>query len=186
MKDNYRKWLGLTCFVIILGTSFVIGQELPSALDERITSELRDLEAQLETKDSGYDSEAKTNLYKEFVLDTFKIERRLALRIDEDYSTASMVKASYEAEQAYDALLNKYYKVLIERLNSDDKEVLKHAQRSWLSYRDAERKFYHTVAKEEYSGGGTIQRTITASRFLHQTKSRVIELYRYINDLFNI
>ena len=117
----------------------------------------------------------------EFRVDTFQIERLLAKKMEIDYSTAGMVKATYEAEAAYDKLLNKYYLLLLRKLNPADKELLKQAQRHWLQYRDSERKFNTEFAKEQYSGGGTVQSVVVAGNFLDITRRRVLELYNYLS-----
>ena len=117
----------------------------------------------------------------DFQIDTFLIERLLSKRISIDYSTAGMTKAAYDAEIEYDKLLNKYYQILLKKLNDSDKDILKLSQRNWIQYRDSERKLNSEIAKDEYSGGGTMQRIIVASGYTEITKKRVIELYNYLS-----
>jgi len=116
----------------------------------------------------------------EFGIDTFRIERIQERKMDLDYSTAGMLRASYEGLAEYDKLLNKYYKTLLAKLNSEDKEKLKKTQRNWIEYRDSEIELIGIMSDDEYSGGGTIQRLVVASRIQYFTKQRVITLFDYL------
>ena len=127
-----------------------------------------------------YLSDFERQLSIDFKIDTFRIERMLQKRMEIDYSTAGIVKATYDAEAEYDKLLNKYYQWLLKKLNDSDKEYLKQSQRNWLQFRDSERKLNAEVSKDEYSGGGTMQRVIVAGEYLDLTQRRVIELYGYL------
>lgn len=116
----------------------------------------------------------------DFQIDTFLIEKLHAKRISIDYSTAGITEATYDTEIEYDKLLNKYYQLLLKKLNDSDKEILKLSQRNWIQYRNSERKLNSEIAKDEYSGGGTMQRIFVASGYAEITKKRVIELYNYL------
>src|SRR5688500_14318103 len=76
----------------------------------------------------------------EFAVDTFKIEHIAIKRMDLDYSTQGINEAVKEVTAGYDKLMNKYYNKLINLLTSEDRKVLQTAQKSWLTFRDAERK----------------------------------------------
>jgi uncharacterized protein YecT (DUF1311 family) len=93
-----------------------------------------------------------------------------------NYTTFGMVHSTNDATADYDKLLNKYYKLLISKLSESDKEILRTAQRNWISFRDSEIKLIETMSKEDYSGGGTIQQLIVSGRINALTKERVIEL----------
>ncbi len=134
------------------------------------------------TKEEDFDGLNK-NLCIEFQTDTFFIERLMDKRISIDYSTTGMIEAVSDAEADYDKLLNKYYKYIFKRLNPSDKEVLKEAQRSWIQYRDCERKLNILVSKEEYSGGGTIQGPLVTNRNFELTRKRVFELFDYLKRM---
>ncbi len=115
----------------------------------------------------------------EFEIDTFKIENIQRKRIEIDYSTAGMLKATYSAIDEYDILLNKYYKLLLNVLNDQDAEILRETQRNWIIFRDSEVKFIGVMSKEEYSDGGSIQSLIRAGRIFDITQKRVIDLFEY-------
>jgi len=120
-----------------------------------------------------------------FAVDTFKIERMMVKCMDADYSTAGMNKAVYEAAGKYDALMNKYYKLLSAKLQTADRLTLISAQKSWLAFRDSEVKLYQMLRKENYSGGGTIQSIFMSAMYLDMVKTRTLTLFEYYSDLYN-
>ncbi|WP_243345503.1 lysozyme inhibitor LprI family protein [Parabacteroides sp. FAFU027] len=149
---------------------------------DKYKTEIRKMAAELRQKLTKSDDFEGLNkaICIEFHTDTLYIERLMDKRISIDYSTAGMIKAAYDAETDYDKLLNKYYKYILKRLNPSDKEILKETQRCWIQYRDCERKFNSTISKDEYSGGGTMQRILVTNRDLDLTRMRVFELYDYL------
>ncbi len=127
-----------------------------------------------------YDESLNKEFSIEFQIDTFCIERLLEKRIAINYSTAGIIRATYEAEMEYDKLLNKYYLMVLKRLKATDKPVLKQAQRNWILFRDSERIFNSSISKDEYSGGGTMQRVLVSNRNFEMTRERVFELIDYL------
>lgn len=127
------------------------------------------------------DSDKKLTI--EFQLDTFKVEKRLELYLNQDYSDYGMKIATINQLNDYEKLLNKYYKKLLAELKPEDKETLKIAQRNWIKYREAEYNLNNLVSQDSYSGGGTIQTLFTISRNMEITKARVIEFYEYLGRI---
>lgn len=119
----------------------------------------------------------------EFAIDTFRIERLAAERMNIDYSTSGMNLAINELTDSYDKLLNKYYNKLIKLLDPEDKKVLLNAQKAWLVFRDSERIFISTMIKEKYSGGGTIQSNIAADNYSQIVIHRTIDIFNYFNSI---
>ena len=146
---------------------------------QEIQTESLKLKQELLKKDYSTDFDKQVSI--DFQIDTFLIEKLLSKRISIDYSTPGITEAVYDSEIQYDKLLNKYYQSLLKKLKDSDKEILKRSQRNWIQYRDIERKLNSEIAKEEYSGGGTIQRIIVVSRYAEITKDRVIELFNYLS-----
>ena len=155
-----------------------IGNTEMDKLKNQIEKEITQIKKELESKD--YISEYEKKITIEFAIDTFKIERLLSQRIEIDCTTSGMFKATNEAEVEYDKLLNKYYQILMKKLNESDKELFKQSQRNWIQLRDAERKFNTELAKEVYSGGGSIQNLIIADKNLSITKKRVLDIFEYL------
>ena len=172
-------------FIILFLSQFCLAQ-YPSQINDSLMSKLK-LEVQKETeifrqklkkKEILTDFDLKVGI--EFDCDTFAIERLIAKRMEFNYSTSGMVQAAYDAEAEYDKLLNKYYKLLLKKLSCSDKEVLIQSQRNWIQLRDSEDKLQNTLSKDEYSGGGTIQRVIIATSYLEMTKRRLMDLFNYL------
>lgn len=130
-----------------------------------------------------YLNENDKDLTIEFQLDTFKVEKRLELYINQDYSDYGMKIACNNQINDYEKLLNKYYKKLLAELNTEDKETLKIAQRNWIKYREAELNLNFLISQDNYSGGGTIQTLFVLSRNIEITKARVIEFYDYLGRM---
>ena len=123
-------------------------------------------------------------LEKEFYIDTFYIERLWALEIEYDGSTLGMNQATYRAEQAYDKLLNKYYKKLLDQLQGRDKEKLKVSQRNWLKFRDSEKEVNYALRDKQYNGGGTIHSIFVSNKNADITRQRVFEIYHYLDRIW--
>ncbi len=146
--------------------------------DVEITLEANELKAKLDT--TYFHTDPGEAITIEFALDTFRIERLVSKKIDFNSSTIGMLQATYDKEKDYDQLLNKYYNKLIEMLNEEDKAILITAQKNWMSFRDSERIFNQLISRDEYSGGGTIQKLLVADRYTDITKKRVLELHTYL------
>ena len=119
-----------------------------------------------------------------FKIDTFRIEKLLEKRFKIDFSITGMFRAIIDAELEYDTLLNKYFQLLINKLDVSDKDILIQSQRNWIQFRDSERKLNDEISKDDYSGGGSSQRVIIASRYIEITKKRVLELYGYLTRFY--
>lgn len=146
---------------------------------KEITLEMNALGIGNNERRNGY-SDFSDSLMNIWERDTFLVERLYARMLDEDMTTAGMVQAAYETLEAYDALMNKYYTILLKKLGKNDREVLREAQRCWIKFRDAERTFNYLTSEDKYSGGGTIQRLFYSSRDLEITRTRTQELVAYL------
>ena len=151
-------------------------------LQQEIEKEVVKVRKQLTAKE--YSSDFDKQITVDFKIDTLRIEKLFSKKLEIDYSTAGMVNASYEAEIEYDKLLNKYYQILIKKLDPVDKEIFRKSQKNWIAFRDSERKFNSAISKDEYSGGGTMQRIIVASGYLEITKKRLFEIVDYLNKFY--
>ena len=168
----------LQLLILFIGLN-CLGQT-PRALTKKDVVQIETL-IKLSTKDLSSKIESDNLLYKNFVIDTFKIEERQRLKLDIDYTTSGMINSTINANKEYDKLLNKYYQILLRSLKKEDQQILRQSQRNWLKFRDSELKLNSTLTDTYYSGGGTIQGVIEASRITELTRNRVIELYHYIS-----
>lgn len=150
--------------------------EVTPALQKKIKADVEKLIPQfkLELDKGGYNK-----AYKEFAVDTFRIEQFMSQWVDLDYSDFGMRDADYEGARQYDSLLNKYYKKLLSVLKGDDKKILVQAQKAWLGFRDSEIKLVYLISKPEYSGGGTMQQLIESSTYLDMIKTRTYSLFEH-------
>ncbi len=190
MKKRGFEMKGLVFILFnIAVATFAYGQT-PRSLSEQELSKIREeidiqankLRVKL-SKNESYISDFQKKVSIDFAVDTFKIEQLLGKKIEADYSTSGIVNATYDALTGYDKLLNKYYKLLYSRLSVGDQPVLKEAQKSWIVTRDNEVKLIGVLANDQYSGGGTIQRILIASKVLDLTRSRVIQLVNYLSEI---
>lgn len=119
-------------------------------------------------------------LKKEFTADTARVET--AYRNAPNFSTLEMVEGLYNLEVGYDQLLNKYYKILLNHLNEDNKKALIATQRNWIQLRDSDRELVTALHRQTYDegGGGTIWGIVAADARADITRNRVFELYRYL------
>ena len=74
----------------------------------------------------------------EYALDTFRIEQITLKRTNMSGSLDAMVATYSLRSDSWDKLLNKYYNKLKNILIAEDKKLLVSAQKSWLSFRNAE------------------------------------------------
>lgn len=174
-----------TSFILILLLPFLLFAQFDEAEYEKEITRIKNqalqdalvLKKQLESQ--SFFNEAEKNAIISFKADTFRIEQTLIRRLDFDFSTMGMVQAFSDAEAEYDKLLNTWYQALMKVLSSEDKTALRQSQRNWIQFRDSERLLFQILAKDEYSGGGSIQRLIVASQYMELTKKRVLELFNY-------
>lgn len=167
---------GLTC---LAQTPVQLTKEDSIRIETEVKIAVQKLKDSLKESDRGM--EYLTELLYEFAADTFKIEERQRLRLEIDYTTNGIVASTLEANREYDRLLNKYYLRLLDSLEEPDKKILLQSQRNWIKFRDSELELNGLLMNDYYSGSGTIQRVIAASRVLELTKSRVIEIYHYLS-----
>ena len=123
--------------------------------EDRDQKNWEDMWAPKQKEESRSDNFKKIEL--EFRVDTFIVERRYALFLEVDDTDLGMQFSNNQLWSDYEDLLNKYYKLLIAKLNAADKETLKVSQRNWLKYRDSDQQVNFLLTEERYSGGGTIQ-----------------------------
>jgi uncharacterized protein YecT (DUF1311 family) len=116
-----------------------------------------------------------------FTADTMRIERTASLLNNEHYSTLDMHNTLSFCMMEYDKLLNKYYRLIMDKLTDADKVKFRDAQRLWLQYRDSEAKINSDIiASGKYTGGGTMWGLFAVARNLGIIKERVIGFYGFL------
>lgn len=178
-RTNFILWFVIT-------SNFVFAQPPKEISDSDLVMYKQEIQNEsvtlrLELLKKHYLNDFDKQISVDFQIDTFLIERLQSKRISIDYSTYGMIKATSDSEIEYDKLLNKYYQLLIKKLNDSDKEILKQSQKKWILFRDSEKNLNSAIAKNEYSGGGTMQGITVANKTAEITQKRVIELFNYLN-----
>lgn len=177
------KHLILIIFLTFTYNQTFAQEERPKELTPQKLQKIRaDIEKQIPDLKQSLSDQDFSSRQIEFAIDTFRIERLAAERMNIDYSTSGMNFAINELTDSYDKLLNKYYNKLIKLLDPEDKKVLLNAQKAWLVFRDSERIFIRTMTKEKYSGGGTIQSNIASDRFSQLVIQRTKDIFDYYDN----
>jgi len=95
-------------------------------------------------------------------------------------TTIGMINCVQTAMEEWDAELNKYYKLLMNTLDTDEQDKLRDAQRQWLVFRDKEFEFIGTrYGKME----GTMFNIIEADSRNNIVRQRALELKSYYDIL---
>ena len=85
------------------------------------------------------DKKSSGNYAKELESKMEKLEEELQSKLDSGV-TSEMINANSELYEAWDAELNKVYKLLMERLSKDKKEKLRNSQRAWIKSKEKKSK----------------------------------------------
>jgi uncharacterized protein YecT (DUF1311 family) len=173
MKPIFIVMIGLLIYVPVSSQSTVaITPDLEKKIHQDIEKQIPALKKKLETANAN-------PAMIEFSIDTFKVERFMYESLKLDYSDLGMRTITYKTAKLYDSLVNKYYNKLSAALKSSDRNTLTQTQRSWLAFRDNEKKLMRLISKDEYSGGGTLQQLFELSDYLTLVKDRLITIYRH-------
>jgi uncharacterized protein YecT (DUF1311 family) len=107
-----------------------------------------------------------------------KVEQ--CLSVDSNQSTLGMIDCIRTAMEEWDAELNKYYNLLMDKLSIDEQEKLRAAQRKWLEYRDKEFEFIETM---HGNMEGTMWKIVEADSRNNIVRQRALELTSYYNTI---
>ena len=133
-----------------------------------------------------FSQEEAISISEQFKQDTAYIE--LKYRADTDYTTMGMIAANIELEKDYDELLNKYYKILLTKLNNEQKKTIRDSQRNWIKLRDSDREVVAMLREKVYkdAGGGSMWGVISSGALVDITKQRVVQIYNFLMfDIIN-
>ena len=120
----------------------------------------------------------------QFTIDTFKINQYTKRKMIYFYTTNGMNMVVNEETHRYDSLMNVYYTKLKNELSTNDQQILKSAQLSWLNYRDKELDLIGLLRDKKYSGGGTIQSNLFTGMYNSLVIQRTIELFEHYNGVY--
>jgi uncharacterized protein YecT (DUF1311 family) len=102
------------------------------------------------------------------------------MNIPENQSTQGTVGCLEAARTAWDAELNRNYKLLMGALKTPGQEALRTAQRQWIAYRDKETLFSDLMHRNM---DGTMFLIFAADRRMQLVRARALELASYYDTL---
>ncbi len=112
-----------------------------------------------------------------------RIDRWLKNELSKPDMTTLKIREAYgKAYSKWDKELNELYKLIMSKLNDNDKKIFRDSQRKWIKFRDAEFKI---MAKIFFRGGGTMAYVVYAERKVDIVRKRVITLLGYSDVLDN-
>ena len=112
---------------------------------------------------------------------THRIDDQLTKCLQDSLTTAGMANCEWATYQAWDQQLNTYYQLLLRGLKRENQELLREAQRQWISYRDKEFELidaYYYSEKE-----GTMWIPVAAGEKAGIVKTRALQLQSYYEGL---
>jgi hypothetical protein len=168
----------LILFAFFLGSiCYASAQDYVDLAKLQLATKNASLTFKQEVSGIEYNSDFEKSTSVSFRVDTFLVEDFLLRRLEVDFSTMSMADAYYQAEMEYEKLINKYYQILNNKLNAEDKLTLKSAHDKWMSFKTAENDLTEKLANEEYSGGGSYVIIGIAYERMLLNKSRATAYY---------
>ncbi len=115
----------------------------------------------------------------QYQTDTFRIESTYRINCGNSQNESGATKCLEEKAEEYNKLVTKYYMMLNQLLNEDERKALKHAQRTWLSYKTGERDLLISLNETDTTQNGANHRR-EALIYLNITTSRLELLKEYI------
>jgi uncharacterized protein YecT (DUF1311 family) len=124
----------------------------------------------------GYSQSTETKM-TEFPID---ISLKGCLDSAENQTTVGMMDCGGRARESWDREMNKYYKLLMQQLNENEKAKLRAAQKKWLEYRDAE---FENAGAIYYGMEGTMWRIVAVNTQMNLVRQRALDLQSYYENL---
>lgn len=122
------------------------------------------------------------NAYAEDRGSKHPIDVWLERHMSDDYSTVGMRKTTYQAQEMWEAEMNKVYKRLMSKLNPTQQSALREAQRQWLKFREAESKaIMEVIASQD----GTIHQLSATGFGMDLVRDRTLKLLAYESEVDN-
>jgi len=114
------------------------------------------------------------------VANPIDVSQKGCLDSTQNQTTLGMISCNVRAEQAWDKELNRYYKLLMGILSTDEKTKLKASQIKWLEFRDAEVVTANTIYTDMQ---GTMWKIVAVGTKMEMVKQRALELKSYYDNL---
>lgn len=177
-----KKIIYLISFCIILHQG-VFAQAATDTANEIHASEIETKIAafneSLLIKYNGMD-ELRKQFLIQYQADTFRIETTFRLYNSDCTEESKKTDCIEKLAEEYNTLVTKYYMMLNQELGQEDKEILKHAQKSWLSCKEGERDFLNAINASHPDITSEVTLRQEALIYLTLTKARLEMLKDYL------
>ena len=122
---------------------------------------------------------ATVTIYAQDSEDKHKIDIELENCLNDEFNhtTVAMMYCIDDALNAWDEELNRVYKELMTFLSTDQKNVLRSAQKEWIKFRDLEYNNINSI----YDFEGTMWGQVRLMKMLNIVKDRTMTLSDYLN-----
>jgi len=171
----------LITLTLLFGRAFGQGETFEDKVTRRYEKE-KPLIIQAHSR-IHYNYDYQDSISLVFQLDTFKVNLETRVRSESAMTTSEIAEVFIIENTNYDKLLNKYYKLLLSKLNDQERNILKESQVNWIKFRDSEIKTIRMISDNVYSLGGTMRIIDNAAYISILTKRRVSELFEHLSRL---
>ena len=122
---------------------------------------------------------ATVTIYAQDTEEKHKIDIELENCLNDEFNhtTVAMMYCIDDALNAWDEELNRVYKELMTFLSTDQKNVLRSAQKEWIKFRDIEYNNINSI----YDFEGTMWGQVRLMKMLNIVKDRTMTLSDYLN-----
>ena len=122
---------------------------------------------------------ATVTIYAQDSEDKHKIDIELENCLNDEFNhtTVAMMYCIDDALNAWDEELNRVYKELMTFLSTDQKNVLRSAQKEWIKFRDLEYNNINSI----YDFEGTMWGQVRLMKMLNIVKDRTMTISDYLN-----
>jgi uncharacterized protein YecT (DUF1311 family) len=110
----------------------------------------------------------------------YKVDTILANCLKENVTTVGMTDCFVSAQNLWDKELNKYYQLLLTKLDATGQKKLKVTQKQWIIFRDQEIKF---ISETYGNRDGTMWIIIVAEKINQLIRQRAVDLIGYYETL---
>ncbi|PLX00528.1 MAG: hypothetical protein C0593_00640 [Marinilabiliales bacterium] len=115
----------------------------------------------------------------QYQTDTFRIESTYRRNSENCLNESGTTKCLEEKAEEYNTMVTKYYMMLNQMLDDEERVALKHSQRTWLSYKTGERDLLISINESDAAQNDDNLRR-EALIYLNITQSRLELLKEYI------
>lgn len=110
----------------------------------------------------------------------YKVDTILADCLKDNITTVGMSDCFANAQDLWDKELNKYYQLLLTKLDATGRKKLKETQKQWIIFRDQEIKF---ISEAYGNRDGTMWIIIVADKINQLIRQRAVDLISYYETL---